>query len=111
MQYKQLSREERVTIQVLRAQKKSLRYIAAVLDRPPSTIAREVRRNSCGSQYRAYFATEQALCRTKNIFRYERVRGGRVRAYVIEKLKAGWSPEQIAGRIKIDCPGKRVSHE
>jgi IS30 family transposase len=29
----------------------------------------------------------------------------------VEKLKAGWSPEQIAGRIKIDCPGKKVSHE
>jgi transposase, IS30 family len=111
MQYKQLSAEERVTIQVLRAQKKSLRYIAGILDRPPSTIAREVRRNSCGSQYRAHFAKERALSRTKNIFRYERVRDERVRAYVVEKLKTGWSPEQIAGRIGIDLPGKRISHE
>jgi transposase, IS30 family len=30
---------------------------------------------------------------------------------VVEKLKTGWSPEQIAGRIEIDCAGKRVSHE
>ena len=28
-----------------------------------------------------------------------------------QKLKEGWSPEQIAGRIPIDIPGKRVSHE
>ena len=28
-----------------------------------------------------------------------------------EKLKQGWSPEQISGRIPTDLPGKRVSHE
>jgi IS30 family transposase len=27
------------------------------------------------------------------------------------KLKAGWSPEQIAGRISIDHPGLSISHE
>jgi transposase, IS30 family len=111
MQYKQLTTEERVTIQMLRGQGKSLRQIAQALDRPPSTIAREVRRNGYGSRYLARHAKERALSRTKNIFRYERVRDELVRAYVIEKLKVGWSPEQIAGRIRIDCPGKKVSHE
>ncbi len=111
MQYEHVSAEERVTIQVLRAQKKSLREIAREIGRPPSTIAREVHRNSDSAVYRAYAAKEKALSRTKNIFRYERVRDERVRAYVIEKLKTGWSPEQVAGRIRIDCPGKRVSHE
>jgi IS30 family transposase len=111
MQYTHLTTEERITIQVLRGQGQSLRHIAQALDRPPSTIAREVRRNSYGSRYLAHQAKEQALSRVKNIFRYERVRDEHVRAYVVEKLKAGWSPEQIAGRIKIDCPGKKVSHE
>src|SRR5665213_797810 len=111
MQYRQLSVEERVTIQMLRAQKKSLRYITETLGRPPSTIAREVRRNSYGSRYLALFAKERALARTKSIFRYARIGDSLVRAYVIDKLKAGWSPEQIAGRIRIDRPGLSVSHE
>jgi IS30 family transposase len=35
-----------------------------------------------------------------------------VRAYVHEKLeKHRWSPEQIAGRIRMDIPGTRVSYE
>jgi IS30 family transposase len=100
-----------ITIQVLRGQGQSLRHIAKALDRPPSTIAREVRRNNYGSRYLAHHAKEQALSRVKNIFRYPRIRDEHVRAYVVEKLKAGWSPEQVAGRIKIDCPGKKVSHE
>jgi IS30 family transposase len=111
MQYTHLTTEERITIQVLRVQGKSLRHIAKALDRPPSTIVREVRRNNYGSRYLAHHAKEQALSRVKNIFRYPRIRDEHVRAYVVEKLKSGWSPEQIAGRIKIDCPGKRVSHE
>jgi IS30 family transposase len=90
---------------------KSLREIAREIGRPPSTIAREVRRNSYSAVYRAYAAKELALSRTRNLFGYERVRDERVRVYVIEKLKSGWSPEQIAGRIRIDCPGKRVSYE
>ena len=96
---------------VLRVQGKSLRHIAKALDPPPSTIVREVRRNNYGSRYLAHHAKEQALSRVKNIFRHPRIRDEHVRAYVVEKLKSGWSPEQIAGRIKIDCPGKRVSHE
>jgi len=34
----------------------------------------------------------------------------RTRRWVVEKLKLGWSPEQIAGRSKINAP-ESVSHE
>ena len=34
-----------------------------------------------------------------------------MQAYVLAKLKEDWSPEQIAGRIGIDHPGLKVSHE
>jgi IS30 family transposase len=34
-----------------------------------------------------------------------------VQQYVERHLKLGWSPEQIAGRLPIDYPGKRVSYE
>ena len=41
----------------------------------------------------------------------ERIDDQRVRGYVHQKLKHGWSPEQIAGRIPIDLRGKRVTYE
>ena len=107
-----LTTEERITIQVLRVQGKSLRAHSRgawspAFDDREGGAAQQLRQ----ARYLAHHAKEQALSSVKNIFRYERVRDEHVRAYVIEKLKAGWSPEQIAGRIKIDCPGKKVSHE
>src|SRR5678815_2125001 len=43
--YKQLSLEERCEIARLQAEGRSIGQIAAALDRAPSTISREVRRN------------------------------------------------------------------
>ncbi|MFO7650233.1 MAG: helix-turn-helix domain-containing protein [bacterium] len=34
-----------------------------------------------------------------------------IRSYVEDKLKDSWSPELIAGRIRLDRPGSKVSHE
>ena len=55
--YSQLSIEERCSIARLREAGQSIRQIAAALDRQPSTIAREVKRNS-GAQvgYRPAYA-------------------------------------------------------
>jgi len=43
--------------------------------------------------------------------RHERLRQPLLRQYVISKLRQGWSPEIIAGRIGQDMPGCFVSHE
>ena len=45
MKYKHLRIEEREKIQELFWQKKSVRYIAGVLNRSPASISRELRRN------------------------------------------------------------------
>jgi IS30 family transposase len=45
MSYSELSVEERATIQIGHAQGLSLRKIACLINRSPSTISREVRRN------------------------------------------------------------------
>ena len=45
--YQQLRAEERVVIASMRLQGDSARAMARALSRPPSTITREVRRNSC----------------------------------------------------------------
>ena len=44
--YTQLSIEDRRRIACLQEQERSVRQIAAALDRAPSTIAREIKRNT-----------------------------------------------------------------
>ncbi|PTU03696.1 hypothetical protein DBR45_05730 [Pseudomonas sp. HMWF031] len=59
-QYNHLSTEERVTIMVMLFQRQTLRAIATLLGRHPSTISREIRRNSQLPKYDAIQATDCA---------------------------------------------------
>ena len=111
--YKQLSLEERDRITEMMADGVSLRVIAAALGRSPATISREVKRN-CSPSYKLYLshrAHERAERRKEAAGKRPRLKDGRTAAYVQEKLGVGWSPEQIAGRIGMDCPGLSISHE
>ena len=71
--YEHLSLEERCQIAQLRAEGQSIRHIAAAVDRPPSTISRELKRNS-GAQlgYKPGYAEEQARARRWTGSRLER---------------------------------------
>lgn len=95
--YRQFSIEERCEIARLSASGQSLRQIAAALDRAPSSVGRELKRNS-GAQvgYKPAYAQEQARARRWSGSRLDR--DGGLRAQVLGQLAAGWSPEQIAGR-------------
>jgi IS30 family transposase len=111
--YKQLSIEERETIQLGIWQKKSIRSIANELGRSPATISRELKRN-CEEGRRRYFH-RLAHKRTKVMIRARgrryRLKDLAIRNYVIAKLKENYSPEQIAGRLKVDNPKFKISHE
>ena len=62
--YHQLSIEERSAVARLRSEGRSIRAVAASLHRSPSTIARELKRNTSQSQgYLAMYAEEQARAR------------------------------------------------
>jgi IS30 family transposase len=108
--YQQLSLEERCTIARLREARRSIRQVAAALDRPASTISRELKRNS-GTRldYKPVYAEEQARARRWSGSRLEREGG--LRDAVLGYLAAGWSPEQIAGRMKRDAGQTVISHE
>ncbi len=112
MKYKHLTVDEREKIQELLWQKKSMRYIAGVIGRPPSCISREIKRNKPPerSVYTPRLAHERALSKRTSRGRKDRLKSETIRAYVIQKLQIGWSPEQIAGCIKTDI-NERVSHE
>ena len=108
--YAQLSIEERGRIASLQEQGRSIRQIAADLDRAPSTIAREINRNA-GRQlgYRPAYASEQAKARRWKGSKLERDPG--LRQAVLHRLKLGWSPEQVAGRLAREQAKPSVSHE
>ena len=58
--YRHFSLEERCTIASLRAAGRSIRQIAAVMDRAASSISRELRRNAGAQDYKPSYAGEQA---------------------------------------------------
>ena len=108
--YAHLSLEDRCEISRLQANGCSVRQIAAAVDRAPSTIARELKRNS-GRQvgYRPAYADEQARARRWSGSRLERQAD--LRDKILDRLKRGWSPEQIAGRLAQENGQRVVSHE
>lgn len=112
MKYQHLSIEERETIQLMLWDKKSVRSIAKALKRSPSSVSREISRNIPANQrrYPPYAAHERALAKRKSRGRHDRLKNEKIRQYAIVRLKEGWSPEQISGRIKIDA-GEKISHE
>jgi IS30 family transposase len=95
--YAQFSIADRVEIARLRGAGGSIRQIAAALDRAPSSVARELKRNS-GAQigYQPVYAEQQARARRWSGSRLDR--DVRLRTQVLGQLAAGWSPEQVAGR-------------
>ena len=95
--YRQFSVEERCEIARLSAEGASIRTIAAGLDRAPSSVARELKRNSSAeASYKPVYAQEQARARRWSGSRLDR--DAALRDQVLGQLRAGWSPEQIAGR-------------
>ena len=92
----------------------SLRCIAVRLDRSPSTVAREVTRHGGRDRYRASAADRVALANMRRPKVAKLAQCARLRAVVEEKLQLRWSPEQIAGWLRLefpDDPEMRVSHE
>ena len=93
---------------------RSIRQIAARLERAPSTVSREVSRHGGRSSYRATDADARAWEWALRPKTCRLARHPRLRWRVAEKLALEWSPEQISGWLKRDFPadeGMRVSHE
>jgi transposase, IS30 family len=108
--YKQLSLEDRCEIARLQAEGRSVGQIAAALDRTPSTISRELKRNrGVEVGYKPAYAQQQARARRWAGSRLEREPA--LRRAVLDRLARGWSPEQVAGRLALEAGHKVVSYE
>ena len=109
-----LSLEEREEISRGLAAGLSLRAIAAELNRSPSTISREVASKGGRRRYRATAADHAAWAKATRPKVCKLATNPALAGIVTEKLQHRWSPQQIAGWLKLtypDDPGMHVSHE
>ena len=92
----------------------SIRQIAKRLNRSPSTISREIKRNGGIDHYRASEAEQAAWDRAQRPKPCKLANNAFLCRTIANKLKLHWSPQQIAGWLKRTYPGdehKTVSHE
>lgn len=93
---------------------KSIRQIAFLLGRAPSSVSREIHRNGGRDNYRASAADLAAWERAKRPKECLLASNEELRDIVARKLAMEWSPQQISGWLKHRYPydGRmRVSHE
>jgi IS30 family transposase len=108
MNYTQLTREQRYQIYALKRAGQNQTEIAMLVSCHKSTISRELRRNCGAKGYRPYQANELAYDRQCAAYR-ARI-AWQTWQQVERLLRQDWSPQQIAGRLKLEQQA-RVSHE
>jgi IS30 family transposase len=103
-----LTMDEREEISRALAAGSSLREIAAALGRAPSTISREVKKNGGRTRYRATFADRRAWKQSVRPKICKLAKNAHLRRLVARKLQLDWSPEQIAGWLRIEYSDDHV---
>ena len=137
--YSHLSSDERILIEKLHCERHpGVRKIAGEIGRDKSTVSRELRRGlwfasnengsyrpyrpkrlktgpwTSGPFYSAPAAQRKADLRRRGSRKPRRMDSDRLRAWVLDSLRRGWSPELIEGRLKAQYagdPSMRISHE
>ena len=103
-----LTLSEREEIRAALSAQMSIRAIARSLNRSPSTISREVRRNRGRRGYKAVGANNRAnrMAKRPKVCLLER--NPQLRNLVLEKLELKWSPEQISGWLRRTFPRQNM---
>ena len=108
--YGQLDLDERIELSRHNDAGTAPSEIARIMGRHPSTIGRELKRNNLPKGgYKPASAERIALSRRRRSSRIERL--SPLGDHVRDHLAMGWSPEQIAGRLRLEGSQHRVSHE
>lgn len=104
MRYKHFNGDERLEVAILLKKGYSIRNIAYALERSPSSVSREIKRNAVRSRYLPQKAKHKAYLRRKHA-KYQGMKireHPKIEDYIRVKLQASWSPESIAGRMRRD---------
>ncbi|MFP5510992.1 MAG: transposase, partial [Alphaproteobacteria bacterium] len=116
MAHRELNLRERRAIEDMLNAKMSVDKIAAEVGRHRSTVYREIKRNrfvddELPNLNGYYGMNAQRSAVERRARRRKLVRFVDLRVHVIKQLEEGWSPEQIAGRLRYEGQDLRVSHE
>ena len=108
--YKHFSKNNRNELSILLKKGYSMRDIAKVLNKSPSSISREISNNSVSGEYNPAKAQHKSWVKRK----YSKYQGMKIfeskflEEYIQEKLVVGWTPEEIAGRLKLENNNQSV---
>ena len=111
---KRLSHVERMVIETGVRRGMTFQEIAKDLKRATSTVSREVARNGGARGYVPARAQQRARCLARRPRTRKLVANPQLAAAVEAGLLRGWSPQQIAGRLRLEHPGDarwHISHE
>ena len=112
-----LTLKERIQIETLLNENKTKAYIAKTIKRSRSTISREVNKwiDNKNNKYDAYLAhwnAKEEYINKRNTDKISKYK--KLRFYIFKRLLSDWTPEQIAGKLKIEYPNDNImsiSHE
>ena len=110
--YTHLTKVQRYQISALDKRNIPPSEIAGTIGVHRSTVYRELKRSitSKGQVYSPSRAHKDYCLKRQNSGGKSKI-DGPIKAYILAKLAQNWSPEQIAGRIKIDSPDLSIHHE
>jgi IS30 family transposase len=110
--YKQMSKKEREELFLMLNDKKNRSEMAKALRRDKSTISRELGRNTASSRIGYLPDTAHDLAQKRKAKHGCKVdRHPELKESIDEKLRIGWSPGAIAGRMKLDGNSTTISQE
>ncbi|EKP58941.1 TPA: IS30-like element ISAba125 family transposase, partial [Klebsiella pneumoniae] len=100
LSYHHLNFEDRTAL-MLESRKEgfSARKFAELIKRHPSTIYRELKRNSINDVYQAQYASDNTFARRRRGHRKLKI-DSILWKFIVEAIRCLWSPQQIAKRLK-----------
>jgi IS30 family transposase len=114
MPYTHFTRDERIALQAMAGMRLAKCYIAVILGKHLSSVYRELARNSEQGLYAGAEAHQQAEQRRLDSKGRPKADNAPLMNTVKEWFKKDYSPDQIAGRLKVEYPQQaemRVSPE
>lgn len=106
--YQHFTMDERKALHAMIRAGQGVRQMADALGRSPSSVSREIRRNSSKKGYHYWRAQTLTICRRREQVRRALCPGTEEWAYILEKLKLFWSPETICARWKLEHAGQKA---